>query len=261
MPELPEVETFRDYFQSTALHQKIRTTSVRCPDLLDGIAEKTLRQKLSGQEFHAAVRHGKHLFVETDNGWLTIHFGMTGFLRYYREPDQSPGYICLETEFENGYRFAYDCRRKLGRFGWADDPEEFIADRKLGPDPFGDDFDDEIFNKILDHRRGSIKGMLMNQEALAGIGNLYSDEILFQAGISPERKVDDLEQKERRKLFDCLMDVLETAIEFRAGEKGWPEKWLVPRREPGEECPLCGGEIERVKVSGRNGYRCREHQE
>jgi len=102
--------------------------------------------------------------------------------------------------------------------------------------------------------------LLMNQKVLAGIGNIYADEILFLAGMHPKTKASELEAKDRRLLAGKTRHVLETAIAKRAGAKGWPASWLLPRREEGRTCPRCGGKIKRLTVSGRGTYYCPGHQ-
>jgi formamidopyrimidine-DNA glycosylase len=261
MPELPDVEIFRQYLQATALHQQIRQVRVEEPDLLDGVSPGRLRRKLEGEALQSAVRHGKYLFVAAgDRGWLVLHFGMTGFLKYFRDNGSRPDHVRLSLQFAGGYRLAYACPRKLGRIAWCETLERFVADRELGPDPLTGDFDAGDFGVLLEKRRGSIKGLLMNQKALAGIGNIYSDEILFQAAIHPRTAVAEL-RGEGERLFGRVTDVLRSAIDCRVGERGWPEDWLLPRREPGAECPRCGGRIERIKVVGRSAYLCVDHQQ
>lgn len=189
-----------------------------------------------------------------------LHFGMTGSLKYFRNDQHAPDHIRLLINFTNDYRLAYDCPRKFGRVSWTADWKRFVADKDLGPDPLHNNFDKQIFRRILERRRGMIKSLLMNQKALAGIGNIYSDEILFQAGIHPETVVNELGKKEVDRLYDCLMHVLRTAIDLRVGKNGWPDDCLLPHRKAGSECPRCGDEILRLQVSGRSAYCCGRHQ-
>ncbi len=261
MPELPDVEIFKEYFQATALHQEIDDIEVKSSDLLEGVSKQRLIEKLSQRKFCGVNRHGKYLFAElTGGGWLVLHFGMTGSLKYFRNDQQAPDHIRLLISFTNDYRLAYDCPRKFGRVSWTADWKRFVADNELGPDPLHNDFDKQIFRQILEKRRGMIKSLLMNQKALAGIGNIYSDEILFQAGIHPETGVNELGKEEVDKLYDCLMHVLHTAIDLRVGKNGWPNDWLLPHRKAGTDCPRCGDEILRLQVSGRSAYCCGKHQ-
>ena len=260
MPELPDVEIFRDYFQATCLHQKITGLHLESMELVKGISGTKLREQLEGRSFTAAARHGKYLFGVTGGGSLVLHFGMTGFLKYFKKDEAAPDYLKLRIEFANGFQLGYDCRRKLGQIGWTTNRNRYIQAKGLGPDALAEGFDLDSFLQLLKNRHGSIKGLLMNQQALAGIGNVYSDEMLFQAGIHPKRPVDDLQDEEKQRLYDNLQEVLHTAIERRVGEKGWPDDWLLPHREPEAECPRCGGKIRRIDVAGRSAYCCGDHQ-
>lgn len=260
MPELPDVEIFRQYLQSTALHRTIEKVRVEAPEMLGDVSASRLQERLAGNALGAVRRHGKYLFAAADSaGWLVLHFGMTGYLKAYRDPESAPGHERLVLDLADGYHLAYACPRKLGRIDWCRTPEEFRKQEGLGPDPFGEGFGRAAFDELLAGRRGSIKGLLMNQQAVAGIGNIYSDEILFQTGIHPRTRAADLRER-GGGLFDGMMAVLETAVACRVGERGWPEGWLLPRREPGAACPRCGGRIERIRVVGRNAYVCSRHQ-
>ncbi len=261
MPELPDVEIFRRYFQATALHQEIEAVKDISTALLEGISRENLEKHLVGRSFRSVHRHGKYLFAKVEaEGWLVLHFGMSGFLQYYKNKEQAEEHIRLLMAFCNGFHLGYVSTRKLGRITWIADPKRFIAEQELGPDALAEQFDEHAFRSRLEHRRGSIKGLLMNQQALAGIGNIYSDEILYQAGIHPRRKAAELQVAEQQQLYHCLRTVLQTAIDCHVGEKGWPDDWLLPVRESGQACPRCSGKIQRLKVAGRNGYFCENHQ-
>lgn len=261
MPELPDVEIFRRYFESTALHQPVVAVRVPSPSLLEGISAAELGRKLHGRPFVSISRHGKYLFTEVpQRGFLVLHFGMTGFLKYHKRPEEFPEHAGLVTSFENGYQLVFDCQRKFGKIFWSESVKKFLEAKQLGPDPLQDGFNAEVFWRILEQRRGSIKSLLMNQQVLAGIGNIYSDEILFQADIHPRRKVSELNAEESGKLLCCIRSVLLRAIDCRVGEKGWPTDWLLPRRKANESCPRCGGRMERIQIAGRHAYCCRKHQ-
>ncbi len=261
MPELPDIEIFKQYLKVTSLHKKIEKIEVENQSLLEGISVSRLEQNLLNSEFENATRHGKYLFAEVKGkGFLVLHFGMTGFLKYFNTPENKPEHTRLLIKFENGYYLAYSCQRKLGMIGWTKKEKEFNAEKELGPDPFENAFDEELFLEILKKRRGSIKSLLMNQAAIAGIGNIYSDEILFQSGIHPRTQLSELQEKDQKQLYNSLEKVLHTAVERRAGENGWPKSWLLPNREPGKRCPRCEGRIQQIKVSGRSAYYCSSHQ-
>jgi len=262
MPELPDVQIYKEYFDATSLKKKIAEVIECDSQLLQGVSKMKLSRRLKGNSFSRTQRHGKYLFACLgEKSYLVLHFGMTGFLRSFRNRDKAPGHVRLLLRFEDGYYLAYDCKRKLGRISWAETVSEYISNQKLGPDALALCTDAGAFTEMVqDHKKGSIKGLLMNQKALAGIGNIYADEILFLAGLHPEKKAGSLDDKETRDLAKKTCHVLKTAIRKRAGADGWPQKWLLPRREEGKSCPRCPGKIRRIKVSGRSSYYCPKHQ-
>ena len=261
MPELPDVQVFKEYFDATSLKKEIAGVAAQDERLLEGIGQKDLEARLVGKSFTGTQRHGKYLFVRFGgHDFLVLHFGMTGFLRAYKDEDKAPEHIGLLLCFTDGYHLAYYCRRRLGRIGLTDTVDEFIRNRELGPDAGELCSDREAFAARLQGHRGAIKSLLMNQKVMAGIGNIYADEILYRAGVHPQRKSDALDSGERRSLAVKACQVFKTAIAKRAGEKGWPRGWLLPRREAGRACPRCAGKIKRITVAGRGTYFCPGHQ-
>lgn len=260
MPELPDVVVFKRYLDATALHQRIDNVDVLDRDLLDGVSSKKLRSNLEGAEFESTSTHGKNLFVhiEGHHHCLVLHFGMTGFLKYFKDDDDAPPHTRVRFDFDGGYHLAYDCQRKLGRVSLTHDREAFIDDLGLGPDALSDDLEFDRFSRILNERKAAVKSTLMNQELLAGIGNVYSNEILFQAGIHPDTKVRNLDDDARRNLFQTMRRVLKTAIERQADPEEFPRSWLLPNI--GGNCPRCGTAIVKSKVSGRTAQFCPECQ-
>jgi formamidopyrimidine-DNA glycosylase len=259
MPELPDVEVFKRYLDSTGLHQKIEQVELRDKKILGKASANSISKTLQGRRFESTRRHGKHLFVELgDDGWLVLHFGMTGFLQYFKGQEEDPRYHVLVVSFDNGYHLAYCSRRKLGTVDLTDDPDTFIDQEKLGPDALTLDFD--RFEQLLKGRRGSIKSLLMNQGAMAGVGNIYSDEILFQAEIHPKTAVNELNDAQRRKLFAKLKEVLDTAIDCKADPENLPHDYLLPHRSEGEPCPHCDQPLAQIRFSGRTAYYCPRRQ-
>lgn len=255
MPELPDVETQKRYLDSTALYQEIDAVDVRDAIVLDSLTPAGLEHALVGQSFQSTRRHGKHLFVELKDGaWLGMHFGMTGSLKYFKNPQENPDYDQVMFHFRNDYHLAYIMARKLGRIRLIDDLQAFLEGKQLGPDSLDIDFD--AFHELLVGRRGMIKSALMNQAILAGIGNVYSDEILFQAGVHPRRQISDLDAGDLRSIYAQMCRVLDIAIENQANPDQFPASFLTPRRSEGDPCPRCGGDIQRTEVSGRGSYYC-----
>ncbi|MFZ0391247.1 MAG: DNA-formamidopyrimidine glycosylase family protein [Calditrichia bacterium] len=261
MPELPDVEVFRKYLNSTALHQKIDKVEVKEKSMLGKVSSRSLQMRLKGAQFESTLRHGKYLFAQTDQkDWLVLHFGMTGFLRYFKNPDEQPGHVRLLIHFKNEYKLAFDCRRKLGLIDLTEDADQFIMGKDLGIDPWRQELDLGKFKERLQGRSGAVKSALMNQQIFAGIGNIYSDEILYQSDVHPETPVNNLNEKQLKSLHSKMNHVLKMAIEKKADPQQMPQSWLLPRRKQGEKCPRCGGEIQKITVSGRSSYFCSKHQ-
>lgn len=261
MPELPDVEVFKRYVDATSLHQRIEGVELRSRRLLEDTTVQELARSLKGRCFESTYRYGKHLFVELTGGaWLRLHFGMSGQLRYFKDMRKDPPYDRFLISFSNGSYLAYNAPRKLGHIQLLDEPGQFIQRKGLGPDALDPNLDLERFRELLSDRRGMIKPALMTQGIIAGIGNVYSDEILFQAGIHPRARIKELYNDALTKVFQAMKSVLETAIEKQAEPQRFPDSFLTGHRHKGGECPLCGEQLERVKVSGRSAYYCPNRQ-
>lgn len=257
MPELPDVAVFKKYMDRTALHQKIDQTRVFDDYVIKDVTKQTVQRRLSGHTFESTRRHGKHLFAEigNDGGWLELHFGMTGYLRYSGDKEALPDETRLRFDFENGKHLAYACRRKLGQVRIVNDLDQFLDDQKLGPDAL-DEVDAETFLDRVGQRSGSIKTTLTNQKVLAGLGNIYTDEILFQAGVHPQSDVSDIDEDDLRDLHEKMKEVLTAAIRAKADPEEMPSNFLLPHRTEGNDCPQCGGSIRKIDVGGRSTYLC-----
>lgn len=253
MPELPEIALYKKYVDATALHKKI--TKVDFPDksLLQA-PEADFNKALKGKEFKETQRLGKYLFLKLENNsWLVFHFGMTGTLEYYNN-QKDPKFSNMVLSFENDYKLAFTCKRKLGKIYLTDGMEEFQVERSLGKDALALKWKD--FEELLQKKKGTIKGFLMDQQEIAGIGNIYADEVLFQSKIHPKTKVPRLTEKEQKNIFEEIGKVLKTVIKADGERAELPSNYLVPHRKEGEKCPNCSGKVEKIKVSGRSTYFC-----
>lgn len=257
MPELPDVETFRRYVDATSLHHRIDEIEIDTPRMLKGVTAATLRSRLKGAQFKSTARHGKFLLVEFgDGGWLVLHFGMTGYLEYRKSGEDIPEHTRLIVHFGNDYRLAGIWQRRLGRISLTRSPAHFVQEEGLGPDAWEPGIALDDFRRMIRERRGSIKSALMDQAFIAGIGNVYSDEMLFQSHIHPGAAANSLDEGQLAELHAKMLHVLRVAIERQADPERLPESWLLPRREDGQRCPVCRGEVKSLKVSGRTSYIC-----
>lgn len=243
---------YRRYFERHALGQTIERVRV-----LDArIAGTRKLDRLSGRSFRSARRHGKHLFADSGDDWLHIHFGMSGDLDYYSA--EPPRFARLIFDFENGAHLAYDDMRLFGIVDLTPSPEHYIREHGLGPDPL--EIDLRRFRELLEGRRGRIKALLLSQDVIAGIGNLYADEALFRSGIHPRRSADRLDPDRVRTLFTSIRGVLHETIAFKSHGGDYPGRYLIQHREEGDRCPRCGGTVRRTVVAGRTTYYCARHQ-
>jgi formamidopyrimidine-DNA glycosylase len=258
MPELPDVAGFQRYVDSTSLHQKIAKISIGDRRIVHGVSPRTFTRRLKGRCLEATSRHGKFLFARLDreNGWLVLHFGMTGELRYEKSEGEAPDLARVTFEFDNGYRLACISRRMLGRVTLAGDRDRFIQQQKLGPDALADELDGKRFRGLLSNRRGPVKHVLMDQSLIAGIGNVYSDEILFRLRWNPKVRVDDLSADRIGALFRAMRRVLRTAADRGGHLDRLPRSFMLPHRDGDGRCPECGSELETMTISGRTSYFC-----
>ncbi|HEX7080634.1 MAG TPA: DNA-formamidopyrimidine glycosylase family protein [Gammaproteobacteria bacterium] len=259
MPELPDVENYGRYLERHGLNKRIDDVTVASAKILKGVSAAELRRLLKGHRLKRTRRHGKRLFAATDDGrWLAFHFGMTGRFDHFRDGEEDPKYDRVRFDFAGGEHLAYVNPRLLGRIELAGDADEFIRGKALGPDALA--VDEKTFRERLARKRGAIKSVLMDQSVVAGIGNVYSDEILFHAKLHPRTPVDDLDDRALKRLYREMRRVLATAVRKGAGaedfEQRAPKGWLLRRRKKGESCGACGGKVATLKMHGRTAYFC-----
>jgi formamidopyrimidine-DNA glycosylase len=255
MPELPDVETFKRYLDATSLHQRIVHVEVWNTYVLKDISARELQRKLTRRCFESSRRHGKHLFVRIDGAlWLRLHFGMTGSLRYFKSKEKTPPHTRVLFCFEKDFQLAFDDQRMFGEIGLIDNVNEFLASRGLGPDALAIDL--ARFRKLFANHQGAVKSALLNQRLLAGIGNIYADEILFRVCLHPATQISALNEKAVVKLFRALRYILKKAIDARADADRMPRSWLLLHRREGGGCPRCGRELHSATIAGRTAWFC-----
>lgn len=282
MPELPEVETIRRTLAPLLIGATILAAlrGERPQDILLDPWSMFAR-RVRGRQIVALERRGKYLaFRLSDEGRLLIHLGMTGELRLSR-PDVPPPRHCHlglvlrspsllpATFIDSRRRFVLRYRdiRRFGRIGLLA-PEDWAAlSQRLGPEPLDPDLDALTLWQRLVHRHMSVKAALLHQSLIAGIGNIYADEALFQAGIHPLRRCDTLTLSEVERLLTAVRSVLTAAIESQGttirdyrdahGRTGHYQFQLqIYGQRPGTPCPKCGTPLERVRIAGRSSTAC-----
>ena len=255
MPELPEVETFKRYLDSTSFRQRIIAVEVRDAYVLKGVSARELVRRLEGRRFENSRRHGKHLFVRANSDlWLRLHFGMTGSLEYLKHGEVAPKTARVIFHFATDCRLAFDDQRKFGEIGVVEDVDEFLQTRDIGPDALELSFSQ--FKAVVRNHRGAVKAILLNQRLIAGIGNLYADEILFRARLHPATQAAKLSDKDLRRLFRATCYVLGKAIALKTDFNRLPKSWLITHREKHGKCPRCGRLLKSATIGGRTSWFC-----
>jgi formamidopyrimidine-DNA glycosylase len=265
MPELPEVEGYRRYLEATCLHQLVSDLDVEDTKLLT-TPLPLLLEALRGVSFTGTRRVGKNLFVLTDRPGviLHLHFGMTGDLEYYHQSLDRPRHARIVLSFRSGYNLGFICPRKFERMGVIPDIQTYLRDKKIGKDAL--DMTVEDFAIVLANRKTPIKSALLDQQVAAGVGNWIADELLFQAGIHPEKPANQLTEREVQALHAATQEVLRTAIEKEARYADFPTTYLIHARgwdtSPYPDttrhlhCPHCQDRIVQIRVGGRSTYFC-----
>ena len=183
-----------------------------------------------------------------------LHFGMTGSLQYLHHDEVAPKTARVIFRFANKCRLAFDDQRKFGEIELIEDVDEFLQTRGLGPDAL--EISLSQFKAIVGKHRGAVKAILLNQQLIAGIGNLYADEILFRARMHPATEATTLSDKDLTRLFRATRYVLEKAIALKTDFNRLPKSWLLPRRGKGGRCPRCGRALKSARIGGRTSWFC-----
>ena len=258
MPELPEVETVTRSI-APLVGRRIVTAEFRCLRVLRGGDPDHMAERLAGRRIAAVKRYGKFIVVSLrGGGFLTIHLGMTGKLLLGGPPGKHTHAIFT---LDRGV-LLYDDSRQFGRLLYN---EEFPARiLKLGPEPLEVAFDD--FAAGLKRRQTRIKALLLNQDFLRGIGNIYADEALFRAGIHPMALASRVRGDRARRLYDAIVAVLTEAIAAGGssisdyvdaeGRKGFFQFSHRVYQHTGDPCVTCGAKIRRVLVAQRSSHFC-----
>ncbi|MFG3507183.1 Fpg/Nei family DNA glycosylase [Streptomyces sp. NPDC047821] len=255
MPELPDVEGFRREFASCATGRVVQRVDVRDTGVLHGVSARQLRDALEGRRFTEAERHGKWLLARTGDGpTVLLHFGMTGLLVCAHPDEVTDAHDRVLFTVAGGRQLRYRDQRKLQGLWLADDDSAVarLLDRQ-GPDALA--VDRAGFEAVLRARRGRVKTVLTDQSALAGLGNLLADEILWRAGLHPTCRASDLSERERRRLYALMRRTLRSAV--TAGRVPPRDSWLTGHRDdPVPACPRCGGPLRRSRLAGRTTVWC-----
>ena len=270
MPEMPEVETIRRYLAQHIVGRTITKVEVLLPRQIELVTPEAFCQMTEGQKITALERRGKFLLLDIASGDVSvIHLRMSGRLIYAPSGQLDDAYTRQIFHLDNGAALVFADTRTFGRlYGVHPGDEDLIHGlATLGPEPLTADFTADYLSSVCRKRpKGTIKALLLNQQIIAGIGNIYADEALFLAGIHPQRHPANLSMEEIRRLHAAVNDVIAAGIRdggttFRdyrngAGGKGGHQNHLNVYYREGQPCQQCGTIIAYTKLGGRGTHFC-----
>ncbi len=267
MPELPEVETVRRDLEELR-GERVEKCSVTLPRIITTPHAGDFCRLLLGRTIQEVRRRGKYLLLELDGGLeMVAHLGMTGALLFCSPAQPLAKHTHMLLEFASGRQLRYVDPRQFGELAVVPqgDHQAMRTLDHMGPEPLERGFTARALGERL-ASSARVKSALMNQERIAGIGNIYSDEILFLARIEPSRRADSLEPDEIKTLHRAIRQVLERAIDERGTSvenfvdaRGRPGRYQQFHRvygREGETCYRCGATIRRSKIGGRSAHYC-----
>jgi len=267
MPELPEVETIRLDLRPLVLGRAIEEAwvSPNAPKLVQLLPPAEFCRVIAGRRIEDVTRRGKYLLFHLNGGlrWV-VHLRMTGSLQHHRSASAQGAHLRATFRLDDGAWLCYVDTRKLGMMWLVDD--ESVVVGKLGPEPLGEGFGPQELRRLLQRRSAPVKAALLDQGAIAGIGNIYADEALFAAKIRPKRAARSLTKAETERLHGAIRQVLLEAMgnrgsSFRdyvdgAGREGGHQLHVRVFRRTGQPCYECGTPVRRIKVGGRSTHFC-----
>lgn len=266
MPELPEVETFRKQLlqggngSPSILGKKIQSAELLWPRTLANPGPEEFLQRVKAQFVTGVGRRGKNLILQLSKDDLVIHLRMSGEIIVEEKINQLGKHYRLILNFTDPYRLAFNNIRKFGRVWLVENALEYLRD--LGPEPLGDDFTPELLKKILLSRSRQLKYALLDQQVIAGLGNIYTDEILHRAKIHPAAKSNSLKNPEIRLLWRSIQEVLQEGIKNQGSSIDWMyrggdyQKYLSVYNLEGKPCKACKTPIKRIRIAQRSTYFC-----
>ena len=262
MPELPEVQTVLDTLELKIKNKKIDDIKILYKPIVEE-KESVFKKKLIGQHFRNFKRRGKYLLFEMDDITLVSHLRMEG--KYFILDDKTPlsKHDHVIFYLSDDHQLRYNDVRKFGRMELIE-KGDYKVFKQLGPEPFSSDFNLEYCKSYLKNKKLPIKQVLLDQSFVAGIGNIYADEILFAIKVNPKRSADKLKDEEIKDLIKQTRAILNRAI--KAGGttiRSYTSSLGVTGRfqlklkvHTKTQCPKCKGEIKKIVVGGRGTYYC-----
>lgn len=271
MPELPEVETIRAQLAGRIPGRAFSAVEVFDPKVVSPEDPDAFAGAVTGRRVTSVGRRGKYLLIDLDSGdTLAVHLRMTGRLHWQPGPAiAEERFLRARFHLDDGSTLTFGDMRRFGRAwivsGTPGEREDYWRGR-VGVEPLSPRFTARVLEERLAGRRGPVKAVLLNQALVAGLGNMYVDEALFQAGVHPLREAGSLDASELRRLHRAIRDRLAAAVEAGGasidsyrdslGERGSMQDLLRVHLHVGEPCPRCRTTIVKTRVAQRGTYWC-----
>ena len=273
MPELPEVETIKEDLRELVVGSKIEGAEVLDPSLVEQPSNEEFVERLEGNRITGARRRAKHLIVELGSGdALVLQLKIGGQLLLVPPVEEPTTALMLVLRLDGDRRLFLRDQTGFTRARLLDEAELEERISSLGPEPFGEDFTPAYLREKIGGRRAQIKPLILDQKVVSGVGNIYADEILFDARLHPRRKANTLSDEEWAALHAAIKKNLAAGIEHRGttvrlykdvlDRPGEHQNYLRVFEKHGEPCPEgCGGTVVRESVGGRPSHYCPGCQE
>lgn len=277
MPELPEVEVNRRGLNQLVKGKTIKDMTLYWPRIIVAYTESdSWKENIINKEIIQVNRRGKYLIFELDNGFLVSHLRMEGKYFFFQEnelPLEKNKHSHVIFYFTDGSQLHYNDVRKFGRIEYvkAGQLENYFDQKALGPEPVAESFHLETFAEQIKKSNQAIKAALLSQKYVAGLGNIYVDEVLFAARIHPARKGSSLQTEEIKAIYQATLDIMQKAIEAggstirsyinTVGQVGLYQEQLQVYGKKGQLCPRCQTKIEKIKIAQRGTHFCPQCQE
>ena len=269
MPELPEVETVKRSLEPLLKGKQIEDIEIFCEKLIKNLAPATFKEEIRGRTIMEIERRGKYLLFQLDRDLtLVVHLRMTGQLTVCERSFSIGKHTHVIFRLSSGEDLRFNDLRKFGLFYLVPKGcwEGIKGLQSLGHEPLSAEFTLECLQQLLAGKKGILKAFLLDQSKIAGIGNIYADEILYEAGLHPQREINTLQTKEIAALFQAIKLKLSEGILYRGtslrdyvdgrGEKGGFQEKLQVYGRKGVPCSRCGTPLQRIVVPGRGTVFC-----
>lgn len=273
MPELPEVETIASDLRPHLTGRTIVSCDLLFPAIVRHPEPEMFVDSVAGMRIESVGRRGKFILIGLGGELLlVVHLGMTGQLRLVDPAAPLQKHTHAVFQLDDGRVLRYRDPRRFGRLLLGTEEDLLLSKKmpKLGPEPIDPEFLAEELYRRLHKRRTALKAVLLDQAAIAGVGNIYADESLHRAGLRPDRIAGTVSRKKARLLHESLRESLRTAIENRGssvdtyrdawGEIGGQQEKLLVYGRAGEPCFTCGRPLRMIRIAGRSTVFCRHCQ-